>query len=44
MSICPESGFWIAANWPYIGKLTVALQFIDMMSTPNDFEVVVFLL
>ena len=29
----PESGFWIAANWPKIGKMTMTSQFADMMSS-----------
>ena len=40
----PESGFHIAPNWPQIGKLTMMSQFGDMTSSPNFFEVAVFLL
>ena len=40
----PESGFHIAPNWPQIGKLTMMSQFGDMTSSPNFFDVAVFLL
>ena len=36
----PESGFRIAPNWAEIGKMTMTLQFADMMSSSIFFEVV----
>ena len=29
----PESGFWIAQNWPKIGKVTLTSQLTDMASS-----------
>ena len=39
-----ESGFQVAANWPEIGKKTMASQFADMTSSSNSFNVASFLL
>ena len=38
-----ESGFQIAPNWSEIGKMTMTLQFADMTSSSNFFDVVLFL-
>ena len=40
----PESGLRTAPNWPKIWKMTMTSQFSDMTSTPNIFDVVLFLL
>ena len=40
----PESGFWIALNWPYIGKMTMTSQISDMTSSSKCFDVGLFLL
>ena len=40
----PESGFQMAPNLPYIGKMTITSQFADMMSSGNSFDVFLFLL
>ena len=37
-----EFGLWI--NWPKVGKMTMTLQFSDMTSSSNFFDVVLFLL
>ena len=42
--MCVESGFRIAPDWPKVGKMTMASQFADMMSSPNLFDDVFFLL
>ena len=42
--MCAESGFRIAPDWPKVGKMTMASQFADMMSSPNFFDDVFFLL
>ena len=39
-----ESGFRMAANWPYIGKKTMTSQFANMTSWSFFFDVTVFLL
>ena len=39
-----EFGFWIAPNWPKIGKMTMTSQILDMASSSNAFEVILFLL
>ena len=39
-----ESCFQMAANWPEIGKKTMASQFADMTSLSTFFDVAVFLL
>ena len=39
----PESGFQMAPNLPYIGKMTTMSQFADMTSSGNSFDVVLFL-
>ena len=43
-TIHPESGFWIAPNWPQIGKMTMTSQLANMTSSSNFFDVVLFLL
>ena len=43
-TLCPESGLWTAPNWPRIRKMTMTLQFPDMMSSSEFFDVVLFLL
>ena len=43
-TLCPESSFWTAPNWPKIRKVTMMSQFSEMTSTSIFFEVVVFLL
>ena len=40
----PESSFWIAPNWPKIGKTAVTLQFPDMKSSSRFCDVVLILL
>ena len=42
-SLWPESGFRTAPNWPKIRKLRMTLQFSDMTSKSNFFDVVLFL-
>ena len=32
-TLCPESDFWTAPNWPKIRKMTMTSQFSDMTST-----------
>ena len=39
----PESGFWMAANWPEIGKKTLTSQFADITSSPIYFDSAMFL-
>ena len=39
----PECGFWIASDWPEIGKETMTSQFPDITSLPNFFDAVLFL-
>ena len=39
-----EFGFWIAPNWPKTGKMTMTSQILDMASSSNAFEVILFLL
>ena len=39
----PEFGFWIAPNWPQIGKMTTS-QFPNMTLLLNFFDSVLFLL
>ena len=40
----PKSGFRVAPNWLYIKKMIIALQFANIKSSSNFFEVAVFLL
>ena len=40
----PESGFGIAPNWPYIGKMTMTSQFADTTSLSKVSDVALFLL
>ena len=42
--MCLESGFRIAPNWPYIRKITMTSEFVDMTSFSKVFYVVLFLL
>ena len=44
VSMRPESGFWIALNWPLIEKMTMTSQFADTTSSSIFFDVVLFLL
>ena len=39
-----QSGFRMAPNWPKIGKTTMMSQFVDMISSTNFFDIVLFLL
>ena len=39
-----ESGFWIAPDWPQIEKMTMRSQFVDMTSSSNNLDIVLFLL
>ena len=39
----PESGFPMALNWPYIGKMTMTSQISDMTSLSKRFDVGLFL-
>ena len=43
-TLCPESSFRIAPNWPKIIKMTMTSQFFDMTSNSIFFDVVLFLL
>ena len=38
----PESGFWIAPNWSYIGKMTMTSQYPDITSSSNVFDILLF--
>ena len=40
----PKSGFLIAPNWPYSGKITMTSQYAEMASLSKFFDVVLFLL
>ena len=40
----PESGFWIAPNWPQIEKITMTSKFADITSPSDFFDTVFFLL
>ena len=43
-TLCLESSFRTAPNWPKIRKVTMTSQFLDMTSSSNVFDVVLFLL
>ena len=43
-TLCLESGLRTALNWPKIRKVTMTSQFLDMTSSSNVFDVVLFLL
>ena len=38
----PECVFWMAANWPWIGRKTMTSRFVDMVSWSTFFDVDVF--
>ena len=38
----PECVFWMAANWPWIGRKTMTSRFVDMASWSTFFDVDVF--
>ena len=40
----PESDFQIVPNWPEIEKMTMMSQFVEMASSSNFFNIVLFLL
>ena len=43
-TLCPKSSLRTAPNWPKIQKITMASQFLDMTSSSEFFNVVLFLL
>ena len=43
-TLCPESGLQTAPNWPKIREIAMTLQYSDMTSSSNFFDVVLFLL
>ena len=42
--MCPECGFQIAPNWPYIGKMAMTSQISGITSSSKFFKVVLILL
>ena len=42
LTMSPESGYWIATTWPLIGKITMASQFVEMVSPSIFFDDVFF--